>query len=407
MTFFRTRLLLAGELITAFGVGLTQPYAVVLLHDVRGLSLAFATGIWALGPVTTLAGNALAGPLIDRRGGRFVMTCGLALVAAGALVLAYGPGLVSAVAGVMLGGLGWSFSMPALGTRLAILVPEEQRSRVFTLQYVIFNVGMALGAALGGVAFSQARPETATGRTLLPLLWAVAAATCGVTIVLSMLAGRQMAPVAEDREHGGYRRALSDRGLLRILGAAALLATIGYGVYNAAPAVMALAADDPAALGWAGVANSVAVVAFSPVALRLSARIPARTALLGTAALWALGWAVCIPTVLGAGLSTRAALTVASVLIGFGELLLAGALPTLINGMAPDELRGRYNALSNLALTAGTAAGPLLTSAAVARGGATDILLYVSVACAVLASLLLTRTGSRRPKSDRMQACAP
>ncbi|MFC7534235.1 MFS transporter [Actinoplanes sp. GCM10030250] len=391
-------LLLTGELITALGVGLTQPYAVVMLHEVRGISLTVATGIWALGPLTTIVGNAVAGPLIDRRGGRFVMSAGLVMVAAGGLALAYGPGLASAVAGVMVGGLGWSFSLPALATRLAILAPEKLRSRVYTLQYVTFNVGMAVGAALGGIAFSRARPETDTGKAVLPLLWAALALACLVAIVLSLVAGRQLSPKSDSDEvqRGGYRRALGDGTLLRVLGAAALLATIGYGVYSAAPSVMALAADDPAALGWAGVANSVAVVAGAPIALRLAERVSARSALLCTAALWALGWAICIPTVFGAGLSTRAALTVASVLIGFGELLLAGALPTLINGMAPDELRGRYNALSSLALTIGMAAGPLLTSAAAATGS-TDYLLYVTVMLAGLASLLLLRNPVRVP----------
>src|SRR4051812_38947036 len=104
------RLLLAGELITALGVGLTQPYVVVLLHSVRGMSLAAAAGLWALGPVATIIGNPVAGALIDRRGARSVMISGLAMVAVGGLFLAYGPGLLAAAAGVALSGLGWSFS---------------------------------------------------------------------------------------------------------------------------------------------------------------------------------------------------------------------------------------------------------------------------------------------------------
>ncbi len=383
-------LLLSGDLVLAMGVGLTQPYAVVLLHEVRGFSLAVSTGIWALGPVITIVGNAVAGPLIDRRGGRLVMVTGLAIVGAGLLVLAYGPGLVSAVAGVMIGGLGWSLVIPAMGTRLAILAPESIRSRVFTFQYVIMNLGMAIGAALGAVALARMPPDTETGRFVLPLLWVVGAFTCVVAIVLSMFAGRQM-PLKSQDDHvrrGGYRRALRDRTLLRVLGASVLLSTVGLGVYNAAPSVLALAADDPAALGWAGVANAAAVVVGAPIALRLANRISARTALLCTAALWALGWAVCIPTVFGMGLNTRAALTVASVLIGFGELLLAGAIPTLVNGIAPDDLRGRYNALASLSQTLGLAAGPLLTSAAVVARS-TDYLLYTTIVLAGLACLLL------------------
>jgi MFS family permease len=390
------RLLLAGELIIALGVGLTQPYVVVLLHEVRGISLATAAGIWGLGPVATIVGNPIAGALIDRRGGRLVMVSGLAMVASGGLILAYGPGLPAAAAGVAVSGLGWSFSLPALATRLAILAPEKIRPRVYTVQYVFFNLGFAIGAALGGLAFVKAPPATSTGRSVLPLLWVAAAFACLVTIVLAMLAGRQMSPRPTDDEgrRGGYRRALGDGALMRVLGAALLLATVGYGIYSSAPSVLALAVHDPAALSFSSVANSVIIVAGSPVALRLTARISARVALLSTAGLWALAWAICIPTVFGTGLGTRAALTCAGILIGAGELLLAGALPTLVNAIAPDALRGRYNALSNLSLTIGMAAGPLLTSAAVA-GGAVVYLLYTAVALAALASILLLRNPTR------------
>lgn len=390
------RLLLAGELITALGVGLTQPYVVVLLHAMRGMSLAAAAGLWALGPVATIVGNPIAGALIDRRGARLVMVSGLAMVAAGGLILAYSPGLAAAAAGVAVSGLGWSFSLPALATRLAILAPDRIRPRVYTLQYVFFNLGMAIGAALGGLAFVKAPPATSIGRSVLPLLWVAAAFACLVTIVLAMLAGRQTSPRATDDEaqRGGYRRALGDGALMRVLGAAVLLATVGYGIYNSAPSVLALAVHDPAALSLASVANCVTIVVGSPVALRLTTRISARAALLSTAGLWALAWAICIPTVFGAGLGTRAALTGAAILIGAGELLLAGALPTLVNAIAPDELRGRYNALSNLSLTVGMAAGPLLTSAA-AAGGSVVYLLYTAVALAGLAGILLPRNPTR------------
>jgi MFS family permease len=389
-------LLLAGELILALGVGLTQPYVVVLLHSVRGLSLVAATGLWALGPVVTIAGNAVAGTLIDRRGGRLVMISGLVMVAVSGLLLAYGPGLASAAGGVALAGLGWSFALPALATRLAILAPEDVRPRVYTIQYVLFNLGMAIGAAAGGVAFVKAAPDTPTGRSILPLLWVAAAILCLVTIVLSMLAGRQMSSGSTDDQVrlGGYRHALRDGTLIRIIVAAALLSTVGYGIYNSAPSVLALAVDDPVALTMANVAACAAIVIGSPLALRLTTRISARTALLCTAAMWALAWAICIPSALADGLGTRWALTGAAILIGAGELLLAGALPTLVNGIAPDALRGRYNALSTLAITTGMAAGPLLTSAATAVGSIV-VLLYTAIVLAGLGGILLLRNPTR------------
>lgn len=389
-------LLLASDLITAVGVGLTQPYIIVFLHSVRDIPVAVATAMMALGAVTSLVGNPLAGTLIDRCGARAVMVAGLAVAACGMLMLAFGRGTAVAATGVAVTGLGWSLFIPALATRLATLTPARIHQRVYTLQYVLFNVGMAAGAAAAGVVLGRVAPDSTTGRAVLPLLWVAAALTCMVSLVLAAVAGRQAAAPPDARPSGGYRCALADRQLLRVLGAAALLSTVGYGIYQAAPSVLALAAHDPAALSWLSVANCVMVIAGAPVAWKLAERISARVALLGTAVLWALAWAICVPTALGTGLPTRVALTCAAILTAAGELLIAGALPTLVNAIAPEPLRGRYNALSSLSLTVGMAAGPLLTSAAAATG-AIVALLCAAVALAAVAGLLLCRPARVRP----------
>ncbi|WP_436535842.1 MFS transporter [Actinoplanes sp. HUAS TT8] len=375
------RLLLASDLITAAGVGLTQPYLIVLLHTARGLPVAAATGMVALAAVTSLVGNPIAGTLIDRYGPRAVMIAGLLVATLGMLLLALGAGLALAAAGIGVTGLGWSLSVPALSTRLARLVPEFSHQRVYTLQYVLFNVGLAGGAAVGGLVVASA--------SALPSLWLVGALLCLVSAIMARFGGLS-ASVPADEQGPGYRQALADRRLLPLLGAAALLSTVGYGIYNAAPSVLAVAAHDPAALSWLSVANAVSVIVGATITWRFADRIPARAALLWTAGLWAVAWAICVPTALGTGLAVRPALTVAAILTGAGEVLLAGALPTLVNTIAPEALRGRYNALSSLALTVGMGTGPLLTSAATASGH-TLLLLGTAVALAVGAGLIMGR----------------
>jgi MFS family permease len=398
-------LLLASDLTTSVGIGLTQPYSILFLHSVRGIPVAVATAMMALGAVTSLVGNPLAGTLIDRWGARVVMVAGLVVAGCGMLMLAFGRGTVVAATGVAVIGLGWSLFIPALATRLATLTPARIHQRVYTLQYVLFNIGMATGAALAGVVLGRVTPDSATGRSVLPLLWVVATLTCMVGIVLVAVAGPAAASRPEARPAGGYRSALADRQLLRVLGAAVLLSTVGYGIYEAAPSVLAFAAHDPAALSWLSVANCVMVIAGAPVAWRLTERISARVAMLGTAVLWALAWAICVPTALGTGLPTRPALICAAILTAAGELLIAGALPTLVNAIAPEPLRGRYNALSSLSLTTGMAAGPLLTSGAAATG-AIVALLCAAVVLATAAGLLLSRTARVRPAVTAVSGAA-
>jgi MFS family permease len=374
-------LLLAGDLCTAVGIGLTQPYTVVLLHDVWFVPLATATAIVSLAALASLVGNPVAGTLIDRFGSRAVMLAGLATALVGVLTLAVGAGALAGGVGVALTGLGWSLTIPALATRIATLVMENARSRVFTLQYTLFNVGMAVGAATAGIVIAVAPHRMAS-------LWLVAGATCVVAAVTVTLAGTSAVGRAEAMTGRGYRSVLDDGVLRRVLAAAVLLATVGYGMFNALPQVLSTIAHDPAALTWLSVANCVTVVVFSPVAMRAASFLPTRVALFVTAGLWGLAWAICVPAMYGAGPSVRAVLTLTAVLIGAGELLLAGALPTMVNALAPDSLRGRYNALLSLSLTAGMAAGPLLTSAATVSGEL-PYLAYLAVAMVAGAALLL------------------
>ncbi|GAA2675266.1 MFS transporter [Actinoplanes palleronii] len=387
------RLLLAAELTTALGIGLTEPYVIVLLHDVRGLSLTAATGVLALAAVAGLLGSPFAGALIDRYGGRPMMAAGLALAVAGLPVVAAATGVVPVAAGIAVTALGFAVSIPALVTLLATLTPAHDHRRIYTLQYTVYNIGMATGAALGGLALAH--------RPLIPLLWAAAALTCLAALGMTVSGGPRATPRPAPAPPGGYRHALADRRLVRLLGAAALLSTVGFGIFSAAPPVLAIAAHDPAALSWVSVANCVAVVAGAPLATRCAGRFSARAALLSTATLWALAWAVCIPTVLGAGLSTRAALTCAAILTGAGELLIAGALPALVDTIAPAPLRGRCHALSSLAQTAGMAAGPLLVTATTATGRPLLLLSAAIALSAAATGLLLEYGGPRRDRTAR------
>jgi len=77
----------------------------------------------------------------------------------------------------------------------------------------------------------------------------------------------------------------------------------------------------------------------------------------------------------------------AAVLIGVGELFLAGALPALVNALAPALLRGRYNAALTVVLTSGMWISPLLTTAAEALDQLSVLFLAAAVALTFMAHL--------------------
>jgi MFS family permease len=356
------RLLFFGDVVSAIGIGLTQPYLLILLHSVKGVPLATATAMTSLLALASFPGNWLSGVLADRFRGHRVMTAGLVITACGLVLVATGEHpllLGSAVAAV---GFGWSVTLPAYATLIAGLVPDAAQGRTFTLQFALFNAGMGAGSAAGVLVASDD----------LTALWWVAAATCVVAIgAVRWSYTRTPAPaaVAPVPSAGGYRPLLADRALLRVLLVALLTSAAGYGVYNAGLPLLAVTSADPRAMSWASVANCLTIVAGLPLALHAGARLRPPHLITAAAAVWSAAWLLCCAEALGgAGPGARVTLPLAAVLMGAGELLLAGALPAMVNALAPPALRGRYNAALTLAMTTGMWAGPLLAATATALG---------------------------------------
>lgn len=208
------RLLFVGDLVTAVGVGLTQPYLVILLYAVKGVPLVTATAMTSLLALASFPGNWLAGGFVDRLGGHAAMGVGLAAAAAGLVGVAAGRGVPTLSVGVALVGFGWSVTLPAYATLIARLVAEGGQARAFTVQYALLNAGIGAGAAAGAVL---------THRSVhgLPVLWWVAAGTCvfaGAAVWRSRaVAGRTGGPADTARPAGGYRLVLADRALRRVL----------------------------------------------------------------------------------------------------------------------------------------------------------------------------------------------
>ena len=97
------------------------------------------------------------------------------------------------------------------------------------------------------------------------------------------------------------------------------------------------------------------------------------------------------------GLTQSAMLFVAAgVVFALGETLLGPTVPALVNDIAPEAVRGRYNGASTLAYTAGFATGPLLAGFALGHGLAMPLLLGLVVVCLGCA-LFAVKLESRLP----------
>jgi MFS family permease len=142
---------LAG-LVTGHGVMVAvMALTPVHLHDAgAGLTLIGLTislhiaGMFALSP--------LAGWLADRHGRRTGLWTGYALLATAALITASaGHSTVLVTAGLVVLGLGWSFTTIAASAQIAEAVPVTDRPRVQGTADLFMNLSGAVAGGLGGV----------------------------------------------------------------------------------------------------------------------------------------------------------------------------------------------------------------------------------------------------------------
>jgi MFS family permease len=131
-------------------------------------------------------------------------------------------------------------------------------------------------------------------------------------------------------------------------------------------------------LGWAFGANTAAIVLGQLVTLRLI-KGRRRTSMLALcAAIWSLSWAVIASSDAVSGATSVLLVVVGLGLFGLGETLWAPVAPAIINDLATEELRGRYNALQGMTWTVAMIVGPALAGLLIGNG-----LAHLWVACTV------------------------
>ena len=386
------RLLLSIVVLEFLGTGLVLPFNVVYLHEVRGFTLSDAGLLLGLPALVGLLVVGPGGTLIDRVGARPVQVATLCLLVVADLVLAFASTVPVAALALVLNGLGFGLSWPAWQSLVASVIPRHLRQRYFGLNFTLLNLGIGIGGIAGGLLVDVDRTWT------FQSLYLVDAASFVPALLLLLGPLRHVAgrPEPHHEEHAtrvGYLAVLRRPGVavLTVLGFAASF--VGYAQLNAGlPAYARAVSEVPTeGLGLAFAANTLVIVAIQLFVLqRIEGRRRTRViAVMG--GLWSLAWlslglSGLVPGTVGATLLVA---TCASV-FGLGETLLQPTIPALVNDLAPDHLRGRYNAMSSAGFQAASVAGPPVAGLLIGRGlGAVWIgLLLVGLLVVVAVSVL-------------------
>ncbi|HUR13392.1 MAG TPA: MFS transporter [Mycobacteriales bacterium] len=351
-------------IVARFGAGLTLPYTLIFLHEVRHLSLPTVGALLAVPGFVGLVAVPVSGALVDRVGPRRVLAAAQLLQAAAVLVIAFATSPLAVLPGMVLLGLGLGPSFPAGAALLNGLVTgPDQMQRAFGLNFTALNAAIGTGALIASVVVDVDRAWSFIALFL-------GNAACAVVGAVLLPEGRLPEREEEKANRPSYREALADPLLRRICVVSLLLALAGYASLDSGVPAFARVEGgiDPSVIGLVFVVNTVTIVSLQLLFLRLLSGRRRSTALAATGVLWALSWGLLGLVSVGSETSRLTALLVFGGLFGVGEMLVAPTLQPMVNALATDRLRGRYNALSGLMFSICFVLAPAVSGVLIGNG---------------------------------------
>lgn len=345
------------------GNGLTLSLFVVYLHNVRHFSTNYATLLLAAAAIAGIASSPLWGTLTDRLGPVRVV------------LFAYGAGAVSLIlwahahterqatfAALLLaifGNAGWG---PG-STMLSRLISPEHRQRAFGFNFMLVNLGIGFGGLVSAAMVDLHHPES------FVVLYTFDA---GVTVLAALLFLSLHKYGGAVREHlddplksaEGWRVVLRDRRLVRYVLASLVLMIGGYGSQEAGFSLFVVN-NLKLPVHVIGVIfffnTSTIVVAQLWVLNRIDGK--SRTRVMATVGLfWFIFWVILGLTLALPPVLAVISLCFAMIVFAIGETMLSPVGPALVNEIAPEHLRGRYNAAAGVAWGISGTLAPAITA---------------------------------------------
>jgi len=397
-----------GGLISAFGNGVVLPFVLIYLHNVRGIGLGVAGLIVATNGAVSLVAGPVSGPLVDRIGGHRILAVALVVLAAGygGLALVHEPWHGFVAATVM--GVGNGFFWPAQSTLLAALSPRDKRHATFAMQRVVMNLGIGLGALVGGVIATADRPGTFVA------VFTIDAASFLAYLVILWLFVPGVHPQAGDaapaagQRPGSYRDVLRHGAFMAVVGLNTLFIFAGMSGFELLPVYAKNESGvSETAIGVIFFVNTVVIVLAQLPVTKLSEGHRRMRALALLGVLWAGCW-VAVSLVGGSGVEGATAavlLAVAMGAFGLGECVHGAVQAPLVADLAEPRLLGRYMALSALSWQVGFALGPAVGGFLLERSPSGTWLVWATLCCvgaglALVLERLLPLTARRNPTAQ-------
>jgi MFS family permease len=397
------RWLLSTIAIQTLGRGLTLPFTIIYLHEVRGFDLSLSGTLMSLIAIAGLLVTGPGGSLTDRLGARTIILVGCTAMVAGNVMLAFATTPAVAAVALVLIGVNFGVAWPAFNALIAAVVEGDMRQKYFGVNFALVNLGIGVGGVVGGLYVDVGDPQTFTN------IFLVDAATAAIPAALLLgplrhVHGRAERP--EDADLTGattYRAILRQPAVLWLTGLTFVAVFIGYGQFEAGfPGYGREVAEvSTQVIGMAFAVNTAVIVLLQFLVLTKLTGHRRTRAMMVMAGVWAGAWLL----VGAAGLVPGTALAALSLIafmgvFAFGETLMQPTVPAISNDLAADHTRGRYNAINAAAFQGGAIAGPAVAGLLLDHDLAAPYVGLMLVGCVSLAVMALALERRLSPATN-------
>ncbi|MGJ7912892.1 MDR family MFS transporter [Neobacillus sp. LXY-1] len=365
-------LLVLGMAVNTIGSSFLWPLNTIYLHNHLGKSLSVSGIVLMINSGANVIGNLYGGHLFDKIGGYKSIILGIGISLIALLGLTFWHGWPVYVIFLTIIGFGTGIIFPSMYA-MAGSVWKEGGRKTFNALYVAQNVGVAVGAALGGIVADYSFEYIFLANTLMFIVF--------MLIAVFGYRGITVESIMHDHNQGSGQP-LKNNGQLQPL----LILCLGYLLcwvaYNQWTTTIASYTQEihislsHYSLLWT--INGALIVIGQPVLNGILYNI--RTSLKGQ---MLIGIVIFIVSFIIAGRATAfSGFLVAMIILTIGEMFVWPAVPTVAFSLAPKGREGFYQGIVNSTGTGGRMIGPVL-------GGMMVDLYSMSVLFTVLIGLFL------------------
>jgi len=344
-------ILMVITFIDRIGGALLFPFFALYITSKFGVGMADVGVLFAAFALSSFVGSAIGGALTDRFGRKGIIIFGLFASSMSALAMGLANSFQMFFALAFFVGILTDVAGPAHQAMVADILPEDKRADGYGMLRIAFNLSVTIGPAIGGLLAAKSYLT----------LFITDAAISLVTVVLIALFIPETKPQSHPDEpeqtvassFAGYGKVFRDSAFILFLGAV-MLQIFTYMNMNTTLGVYLRNEHGTSEwhYGMLLSLNAAMVVLMQfPITRRIKVYPPMLMMAFGTL-LYAIGFAMY------GFVSVYFMFVTAMVILTIGEMIVTPVAQALVASFAPEDMRGRYMAVSGLSFGIPFAVGP-------------------------------------------------